>query len=64
MSRSMTQVISMTHCMLPPQAENASVKCWHGPIASGDAERDSACSSLVREMCPPCPRCGVRLLPG
>jgi hypothetical protein len=60
----MTQIISMTMCTLPPVAENAFVKCWHGPVAAGDAERDRACSPMVREMCPPCPRCGVHLLPG
>jgi hypothetical protein len=64
MPRSMTQVISMTQCTLPAPPENVSVKCWHGPVASGDAGRERACSPMVREMCPPCPRCGVRLLPG
>jgi hypothetical protein len=64
MPRSLTGVFSMNEGARPPAAGNSLLECWHGPVVAGDARRDRDCSPLVREMCPPCPLCGVHLLPG
>jgi hypothetical protein len=63
---SRTDGISMTECTLPPELERSPyfAKCWHGPVAFRHPERYKPPSALVRQMCPPCPICGVLLLPG